>query len=283
MAAYLARNDYLSLYVTLEQGSSTLAAKVLSARMFSDFGVSKSSQDITKKKSRASFTYADEQALFAAADKVKREVADNLIFAQFKSKPSGSQIAELAKDVLKYCWAAGKKGVVVFVDYLQILASEDVRMNERQAIDSNIAALIHMSRDFGIPCILISSLNRTSYYKGPITTSSFKESGAIEYSSDCLLAIEPNDDKLEGDFEKVHKGLSGEQKRIELFRFMKRRPVHHLKVSVLKQRNGAIPPDPVELAFVPAISTFIDTKHDARGNAYAKQLLDDCKATHEAP
>jgi replicative DNA helicase len=69
-------------------------------------------------------------------------------------------------------------------------------------------ALKQISRDFSIPVIGISSLNRASYSKnnqnggqngaGKVALESFKESGAIEYSSDILIGLNRNSDDNTG-------------------------------------------------------------------------------------
>ena len=49
--------------------------------------------------------------------------------------------------------------------------------------------LKRISRDYKKPVIAISSLNRQSYSK-KISMEAFKESGAIEYSSDVLIGLQ---------------------------------------------------------------------------------------------
>lgn len=78
---------------------------------------------------------------------------------------------------------------VVIIDYLQILKPTDIRATDKQNTDRAVTNLKRLSRDYGITVIGISSFNRDSYYE-PVTYSSFKESGAIEYSSDCLMALQ---------------------------------------------------------------------------------------------
>ena len=46
-----------------------------------------------------------------------------------------------------------------------------------------------MSRDYRLPIIGISSFNRDNY-TAPVNLASFKESGAIEYSSDVLIGLQ---------------------------------------------------------------------------------------------
>jgi replicative DNA helicase len=128
---------------------------------------------------------------------------------------------------------------VVIVDYLQILApsEDDKRSSDKQITDKAVLELKRMSRDFKTPIIGISSFNRDNY-TAPVNLSSFKESGAIEYSSDVLIGLQfEGMDYVKGENEKDRnsrirelretmeaKGRDGLAQRIE--------------VKILKNRNG---------------------------------------------
>ena len=85
-----------------------------------------------------------------------------------------------------------KQPPVVIIDYGQILAPYDdtyTRSTDKQNTDKNITELKRLSRDYQIPVICISSFNRENYSE-PVSMASFKESGAIEYSSDVLIGLQ---------------------------------------------------------------------------------------------
>ena len=111
---------------------------------------------------------------------------------------------------------------VVLVDYLQILAPADVRATDKQNTDKAVLEMKRISRDYKIPVIGISSFNRDNY-SAPVSMISFKESGAIEYSSDVLIGLQ-----LEGvgtkEFD-VDEAKAETPRKIEL--------------KILKNRNGA--------------------------------------------
>lgn len=86
----------------------------------------------------------------------------------------------------------GGKAPLVIVDYLQIVQSEDPHLSDKQAMDRTIVKLKQLSRDFECPVVVVSSFNRSSYDE-PAEMAAFKESGAIEYSADVLLALEPQE------------------------------------------------------------------------------------------
>lgn len=89
---------------------------------------------------------------------------------------------------------ANQKRPIVFVDYLQILqpAPDPTGRritDQRATIDGNITTLKRISRDYNIPVIVISSLNRNNYLT-EIDYESFKESGLIEYTSDVVYGLQ---------------------------------------------------------------------------------------------
>jgi replicative DNA helicase len=78
---------------------------------------------------------------------------------------------------------------VVIVDYLQIVAPPNERLSDKQNIDKNVCELKRICRDYQVPIIVINSFNRANYLN-EAAFESFKESGAIEYSCDVLIALQ---------------------------------------------------------------------------------------------
>lgn len=97
--------------------------------------------------------------------------------------------AEHIKDIVKRQYMITGRKPVVFIDYLQILAPLELRMSDKQATDATVFVLKELSREMSIPVIAVSSFNRDNYTE-PVSMVSFKESGAIEYSSDVLFGLQ---------------------------------------------------------------------------------------------
>ena len=115
-------------------------------------------------------------------------------------------------EVEKHLRITGTRPVVI-VDYLQILAPPSERATDKQNTDKNVLELKRLSRDYKIPVIGLSSFNRANYREA-VTMEAFKESGAIEYSSDVLLGLQ-----LKGAGEKDFDALAEKEKtprRVEL-------------------------------------------------------------------
>lgn len=147
---------------------------------------------------------------------------------------------------------------IVIVDYLQILApynEEYIRATDKQNTDKNVVELKKLSRDYKTSIIGISSFNRDNYTQ-PVNLSSFKESGAIEYSSDVLIGLQLNGmDYEEGETDKQRekrirdlrkeqeaKGRAGEAQSIQL--------------KILKNRYGS--KGDVILGFFPMFNYFVE-------------------------
>lgn len=120
-----------------------------------------------------------------ATDRYKEEVSSRIWFVEGIGNIG---VAEIRSRVEQHTSITGHRPVVV-VDYLQILAPPDARASDKQNTDKNVLELKRLSRDHKIPVIGISSLNRDNYTE-PINTAAFKESGAIEYGSDCLIGLQ---------------------------------------------------------------------------------------------
>lgn len=126
---------------------------------------------------------------------------------------------------------------VVFIDYLQIIAPTDVRATDKQNIDKSVLELKRLSRDHSIPIVCISSFNRENY-SSPVNLTSFKESGAIEYSSDVLIGLQYSGmDYKEGETDKIR------EKRIrDLLNDQSNRgrsgSYQKIQIKILKNRNG---------------------------------------------
>lgn len=81
---------------------------------------------------------------------------------------------------------------VVCIDYLQIIASKFGEATERQNVDKLLGQIKEMCSQYGIPVLLISSVNRAAY-KDKLTLSAAKESGGIEYTADVVLGLDYRD------------------------------------------------------------------------------------------
>jgi len=163
-------------------------------------------------------------------------------------------IAEVREKVEKHIEITGKAPVVL-IDYLQILAPADIRATDKQNTDKAVLELKRLSRDYSIPVIGISSFNRDNY-TAPVNLASFKESGAIEYSSDVLIGLQYEGmDYQEGESDGTRqKRLRGLMKQV--IEDGKAGRPQKIQVKILKNRNGS--KGEALLDFYPMFNYFTD-------------------------
>ena len=143
--------------------------------------------------------------------------AQNIYISEGVGDIGAEQIRET---VQKHILFTGKTPVVI-IDYLQILAPYSERATDKQNTDKAVMELKRISRDYKTPVIGISSFNRANY-KEAVTMEAFKESGAIEYSSDILIGLQ----------------LKGAGKKDFDANEAKRKDPREIELVILKNRNG---------------------------------------------
>ena len=137
---------------------------------------------------------------------------------------SNTSVTELIEG-LKSLIAEMDKSPVICLDYLQIIPSKATSAKEK--IDEVMLKLKDFQRETQATLVVISSFNRENYWQ-PVSFSSFKESGAIEYSSDVIWGLENHGMDAEGrpDRSAVMK--------------MSKAKIREIKFSCLKNRNGGV-------------------------------------------
>lgn len=153
------------------------------------------------------------------------------------------------------------KAPVVLVDYIQILTPYNERGTDKQNTDKAVLELKKISRDFSTPVIAISSFNRDSY-TNPVSTSSFKESGAIEYSADILIGLQYKG--MDFQLKKDKNELETEKERVTRVRKLTDEMIERAKtgkgvgvqIKILKNRNGT--KGETFLDFYPMFNFFVE-------------------------
>ena len=129
---------------------------------------------------------------------------------------------------------------VVVVDYLQILRPAEARASDKQNTDRAVVELKRLSRDFNTPVLAVSSFNRENY-RAAVSMEAFKESGAIEYSSDVLIGLQ----------------LVGAGSKEFNYNAEKVKEPRQLELVILKNRNG-IPYAKLRLQYYAKFNRFVE-------------------------
>ena len=164
-------------------------------------------------------------------------------------------VKEIKSTVEKHIRLTGNRPVVL-IDYLQILAPYSDKLTDKQATDKAVLELKRISRDYEIPVLCISSFNRENY-NAQVSMAAFKESGAVEYSSDVLIGLQ-----YDGfDFIKDESDAQRTKRVRILLNDVKQAASSGQKVSIqakiLKNRNGSR--GDVFFDFIPMFNFFDDS------------------------
>lgn len=148
-------------------------------------------------------------------------------------------VDQIRATVAKHIRLTGEAPVVI-VDYLQILAPYNDRASDKQNTDRAVVELKRISRDFKLPVIAVSSLNRTNYNE-EIKLEAMKESGGIEYGSDVVLGLQ----------------LAGAGKKDFNATEAKAKNPREVELVVLKNRNGRTG-DKIIFQYYPLFNYFVE-------------------------
>ena len=116
-------------------------------------------------------------------------------------------------------------------------------MTDKQNTDHAVKVLKQLARDESVAVLAISSLNRDNY-SAKISMQAFKESGAIEYSSDVLLGMQL-------------KGMGTSEFDVNA---AKRKDPREVELHFLKNRNGVMS-KPIFYTYHPKFNYFNEVEY----------------------
>ena len=237
MADQMAAAGQDVLIFSLEQSRSELMSKSISRESFvigverSQKQWAKTARGITDGKRYAKYAQG-EKALIREAINAYSVYAGHLYIHEGMGDIGVNQIREI---VAQHIMVTGKLPVVI-IDYLQILSPYDPRGTDKQNTDKSVIELKRISRDFKIPILAISSFNRENY-NNPVSMIAFKESGAVEYSSDVLIGLQYAAVRREKEQEGQSKPKGNQVERFNL-EIERERDPREIELVILKNRNG---------------------------------------------
>lgn len=212
------------LIFSLEMARSELMAKSISRLTLLD--VIKNKGQVSNAKTTRGVTSGERYSHYSTEERelIQRAITAYSSYAGniYISEGVGDiGVQEVRETIKKHILFTGRKPVVV-IDYVQILAPAEVRATDKQNIDKAVLELKRISRDFKLPLIGISSVNRANY-NTPISMEALKESGNLEFGSDVIWGLQ----------------LKGVGKKDFDVNEAKAKNPREVELVVLKNRNGA--------------------------------------------
>ena len=183
-------------------------------------------------------------------------------------------VEKIKSVIARHIRITGRKPLVI-IDYLQIIAPFDMRATDKQNTDKAVVELKRASRDYDVPIFAISSFNRENY-TSPVNIASFKESGAIEYTSDVLMALQfKGMDYLKKEDGKYEDEKSRTARIIQLRNEQEKNAeipgkAQELQLKILKNRNGR--KGGVDLEFHPMFNCFEVPKKKVENDGWTARV-----------
>lgn len=240
IADQIAQSGKDILIFSLEMARAELMAKSISRhtlqQVLNDGGNiqnAKTARGITTGKRYINYSKIEKELINCSIMEYSK-YAQHIFISEGIGDIGAQQIRETVKKHILY---TGNTPIVI-IDYLQILAPYSDRATDKQNTDRAVMELKRVSRDYKTAVIGVSSFNRANY-KEAVTMEAFKESGAIEYSSDVLIGLQL-------------KGAGG--KDFNSTEAKKKNP-REIELVILKNRNGSTG-EKIEFKFYPLFNYF---------------------------
>lgn len=254
--AALDRGDVHVLVFSLEMSSNELIARSVSRvtyenKLADNSKNAASARDITAAHRWEKFGKGKTEDIVTAANKYQAEAGNNIYVYEGVGDISVTEIRETIKRHIE-----AEAHPVVFIDYLQCIAPyidpkhPNRVLTDKQSIDKTITELRRIGRDYNVPVIVISSLNRESYKagsasQGVVSMNDFKESGGIEYGADVLLGLQ-----FTAALDALASGSKDYDEKAEREKIERR-----VSLTVLKNRNG-VSGSRIDFTYVPKYNYF---------------------------
>lgn len=245
IAEAMARNGKPVIYLNLEMSRQQMLAKAISARLsFKDAAQTVSATDVLQ-----GYKWDDKQRERITAE-LEQYRQENAPFMRYNPQDVGAdfeRIKTYLHNVGEYFKEKGEPAPALFVDYLHLITSP--KYGDPQELIK--AAVAYFKNEYAIKynsfVFVISATNRASNASGKMTMESGRDSSALEYTGDYVLAL---------NYTEVEKGIVNPADETELAE-LKAGKWRDMTLRVLKHRLGT-PGKSARMWFKPAANLFYD-------------------------
>ena len=217
MSDNIAKTGNFVLYFSLEQSRLELTTKSIS-RLTAQRDIKNAVSAINIRRGQ----YVSN----AQREAVERAIADYQLFSKnvaIVELGLDTTIATIVGIITKFIDNFGLRPVVM-IDYLQVVKPDKEKSTTKDAVEYVVGAFKKLQVDNNLVLFLISSFNRQNYLT-PVDYESFKETGALEYTCDVLLGLQPqvltdelfnSDKKIKEKRDAIDKAISAIPRKVML-------------------------------------------------------------------
>ena len=227
------------IYFTLEMTAADLMARSISRLTFKNCGGresnAKTTRYITDGTKRAQFSPAEAQLVTESTIEYADTIAPHIFFVEPRQLNKDFLSTNDIRAVLEDYAAGmepGDRAPFVVVDYAQLLRPADNEKNAdaKQNMSNNATVLYHISKQYNIPLLAITSQPRSEYGQRD-SMNAGKESGDLEYTAEYLFRLQfPKPTSKE---DKKPENAGSYEKR------QKKKDPRTVELAIMKNRSGA--------------------------------------------
>lgn len=253
------------LFFSLEQSRLELITKSIARRVYQGGdGMNVTSLQLRKGAKGGNIKKAAEQFIQDTGDRL------NVIQCGFNTTPG--YIAEYTRQYIQRYHVRP----TVAIDYLQVLKPDidpETRRkptDNRQIVENNITALKQLSKNYNIPVIVVSSINRGNYLTS-IDFESFKESGLIEFTADVVIGLQLNA-VHDVEAKQKAKGTTPIGELRDIIKQAKAAPIRKIELVCLKNRYGLSNYE-IQYEYMPAYDLYTEKAGSMTSNYSASDFI----------
>lgn len=227
------------IYFTLEMTAADLMARSISRLTFKNCNGresnAKTTRYITDATKRAQYTPTETRLVNDSTLEYADTIAPHIFFVEPRQLDKDFLSTDDIRAVLEDYTAGmepGERAPFVIVDYAQLLrpADKEKTTDTKQNMSNNATVLYHISKQYNIPLLAITSQPRSEYGQRD-SMNAGKESGDLEYTAEYLFRLQfPKPTNKED--KKPENAGSYEKKQ-------KRKDPRTVELAIMKNRSGA--------------------------------------------
>lgn len=252
------------LYFTLEMTAADLMARSISRLTFKNCGKSKNNAKttryITDATKREAYSPAEERLVTESTLEYADTIAPHIFFIEPRQLDKDFLSTDDIRAVLEDYAAGmepGAQGPLVVVDYAQLLrpSESEKPLDNKQNMSNAATVLYHLSKQYNIPLLAITSQPRSNYGKND-SMNAGKESGDLEYSAEYLFRLQfpriKKSDYTKEEYAYLRDNPESYEKR------QKKKDPRTVHLAIMKNRSGETG-DTIEFRYTAKFNHFAET------------------------
>ena len=185
IAEGMAENGHPVIYLNLEMSRDQMYAKGIS-RLTSGMQTPMTSLSVLQ---GYGWDEGQKKTVMEAAEKYRQSILPYMDYKPDSINADVSSLTAYLEEKGKNALESGEKAPAVFLDYLH-LVTDNGAGDQKETIKKTMMMLKNYAVRYNTTAFAISAVSRDSMRDGAITMNSGRDSSNLEYSADCMMALD---------------------------------------------------------------------------------------------